>query len=244
MLNISPFTYGMVVLQVYDSGNVFAPAILDIEEDALLGYFTTAIRNVASVSLAISYPTIVSVTHSLVNSYKNLLAISVETNYDFEGSEKVNTPFIPVVSVDDSYCVLSDLREWRRKSHSNFLLRNFYIFHCGLVGWLICRLKRTLLIHLRLQLPHLRHRMRLRLSKPLPRLSRKKKRAMMIWAWISLVKYVLYSCPLESLELFRLHRRWRYRQIHSCPRIPLFLCEPLISGFRRSTIYCHPTKAR
>jgi len=89
MLNISPFTYGMVVLQVYDSGNVFAPAILDIEEDALLGYFTTAIRNVASVSLAISYPTIVSVTHSLVNSYKNLLAISVETNYDFEGSEKI-----------------------------------------------------------------------------------------------------------------------------------------------------------
>jgi len=89
MLNISPFTYGMVVLQVYDSGNVFAPAILDIEENALLGFFTAAIRNVASVSLATGYPTIVSVSHSLVNSYKNLLAISVETEYDFEGSEKI-----------------------------------------------------------------------------------------------------------------------------------------------------------
>lgn len=89
MLNISPFTYGMVVQQVYDSGNVFAPSILDIEESALLSYFTTAITNVTCVSLAAGYPTIVSVRHSLVNSYKNLLAISVETDYDFEGSEKV-----------------------------------------------------------------------------------------------------------------------------------------------------------
>jgi large subunit ribosomal protein LP0 len=92
MLNISPFTYGMVVQQVYDGGNVFAPSILDIEEDSLLAYFTAAIRNVASVSLAMDYPTLVSVTHSLVNSYKNLLAISVETEYDFEGSEKVIVP--------------------------------------------------------------------------------------------------------------------------------------------------------
>jgi len=89
MLNISPFTYGMVVQQVFDSGNVFAPSVLDIEESSLLGYFTAAIQNVASVSLATGYPTIVSVSHSLVNSYKNLLAISVETEYDFEGSEKI-----------------------------------------------------------------------------------------------------------------------------------------------------------
>jgi large subunit ribosomal protein LP0 len=93
MLNISPFTYGMVVQQVYDSGNVFAPSILDIEEKELLSYFTAAIRNVTSVSLAAGYPTIVSVSHSLVNSYKNLLAVSVETDYDFEGSEKVS-PFL------------------------------------------------------------------------------------------------------------------------------------------------------
>jgi hypothetical protein len=39
-------------------------------EDDVLGSFLVAIRNVASVSLAIEYPTIVSVNHSLVNSYK------------------------------------------------------------------------------------------------------------------------------------------------------------------------------
>jgi large subunit ribosomal protein LP0 len=106
MLNISPFTYGMVVQQVYDSGNVFAPSILDVEEKELLSYFTAAIRNVTSVSLAAGYPTIVSVSHSLVNSYKNLLAVSVETDYDFEGSEKVSLSRT-TLSKDDSYCVLS-----------------------------------------------------------------------------------------------------------------------------------------
>ena len=121
MLNISPFTYGMVVQQVYDSGNVFQPSILDIEESSLLAYFTTAITNVACVSLAVHYPTIVSVSHSLVNSYKNLLAISVETDYDFEGSEKVNSsPLNPhpfCFSLDEYYCVLSYLREcWKKKS--------------------------------------------------------------------------------------------------------------------------------
>lgn len=119
MLNISPFTYGMVVQQVYDGGNVFQPSILDIEESSLLAYFTTAITNVACVSLAANYPTIVSISHSLVNSYKNLLAISVETDYDFEGSEKVlaRSRFCPPVSPDDYYCVLSYLREcWIKKS--------------------------------------------------------------------------------------------------------------------------------
>ena len=92
MLNISPFTYGMVVQQVYDSGNVFHPSMLDIEESTLLSYFAAAVQNVASVSLAVGYPTIVSISHSLVNGYKNLLAISVETDYDFEGSAKVIFP--------------------------------------------------------------------------------------------------------------------------------------------------------
>jgi large subunit ribosomal protein LP0 len=95
MLNISPFTYGMVIQQVYDSGNVFAPNILDIEEDTLLATFAIAIRNITCVSLAANYPTIVSVVHSLISSYKNLLAVSLETEYDFEGSEKVPPPPSP-----------------------------------------------------------------------------------------------------------------------------------------------------
>ncbi|KAG8213249.1 60S acidic ribosomal protein P0 [Butyriboletus roseoflavus] len=88
MLNISPFTYGMTVVQIFDSGNVFAPSVLDIDEKELIDRFLSGIKSIACISLALQYPTIVSVVHSLVNSYKNLIAVSLATEYTFEGSEK------------------------------------------------------------------------------------------------------------------------------------------------------------
>jgi large subunit ribosomal protein LP0 len=88
MLNISPFTYGMTVVQIFDSGNVFSPDVLDIGDEELLGRFMSGIKAVAALSLAINFPTLASVTHSLVNSYKNLIAVSLATEYTFEGSEK------------------------------------------------------------------------------------------------------------------------------------------------------------
>jgi large subunit ribosomal protein LP0 len=89
MLNISPFTYGMTVIQIFDQGNLFAPAVLDIDEQELVDRFLSGIKTIAAISLALNYPTIVSVSHTLVNAYKNLLAISIATDYTFEAAEKV-----------------------------------------------------------------------------------------------------------------------------------------------------------
>jgi len=89
MLNISPFTYGMTVVQIYDQGNVFSPEVLDIDEQVLIDRFLSGIKTIAAISLALNYPTIVSVTHSLVNAYKNILAIALTTEYSFEGAEKI-----------------------------------------------------------------------------------------------------------------------------------------------------------
>lgn len=89
MLNISPFTYGMTVVQIFDRGNVFPPSVLDVGEDELIERFLTGIKTIASLSLALNYPTIASVTHSLVNAYKNLIAISLETDYVIEGATKL-----------------------------------------------------------------------------------------------------------------------------------------------------------
>ncbi|KAK4056004.1 ribosomal protein P0 (A0) (L10E) [Microbotryomycetes sp. JL221] len=88
MLNISPFTYGMKIIQIFDNGNLFEESVLDIEESALIGQFMSGIKTIAAISLALNYPTIASVAHSLVNSYKNLLAVSLATDYTFEGAEK------------------------------------------------------------------------------------------------------------------------------------------------------------
>jgi hypothetical protein len=79
----------MQVQQIFDSGNVFSPDVLDIDEKVLIDRFLSGIKTIASISLALKYPTIVSVGHVLVNAYKNLLAFSLATEYTFDGSEKV-----------------------------------------------------------------------------------------------------------------------------------------------------------
>jgi len=87
MLKVSPFTYGLVVQKVYDSGSVFDPEILDITDDDLKAKFMAGVANVAALSLAISYPTVASVPHSVVNGMKNLLAVAAATEISFKEAE-------------------------------------------------------------------------------------------------------------------------------------------------------------
>merc|ERR1711936_82498 len=87
MLGIMPFSYGLVVKKVYDSGSIFDPTILDITDDDLKESIIAAIKNVAALSLAIGYPTLASVPHSIVNGMKNLLAIAAATEITFKEAE-------------------------------------------------------------------------------------------------------------------------------------------------------------
>ncbi|XP_072271585.1 large ribosomal subunit protein uL10 [Pyxicephalus adspersus] len=89
MLNISPFSFGLIIQQVYDNGSIYSPEVLDITEDALRTRFLEGVRNVASVCLQIGYPTIASVPHSIINGYKRVLALAVETDYSFPLADKV-----------------------------------------------------------------------------------------------------------------------------------------------------------
>jgi large subunit ribosomal protein LP0 len=88
MLKMMPFSYGLIIMNVYDSGSVFSPKILDISDDDLLKTFTEGVTNVAAVSLSIGYPTVASVPHSLVNGFKNLLAVAVATDITFKEAEQ------------------------------------------------------------------------------------------------------------------------------------------------------------
>lgn len=89
MLNISPFTYGMGIAQVYDQGQVFAPSVLDIDEKQLLDTFMSAVNTIATISLAANYPTLPSVMHSIVNSYKNVISVALGTEYSFPAIEEL-----------------------------------------------------------------------------------------------------------------------------------------------------------
>lgn len=87
MLHISPFTYGLQIELVYDNGTMFEIGILDITDDDIRNRFLEGVANISSVSLAINYPTMVSVPHTVINVFKNLLAIAVVTDIDFKEAE-------------------------------------------------------------------------------------------------------------------------------------------------------------
>ncbi|EDO14940.1 hypothetical protein Kpol_385p9 [Vanderwaltozyma polyspora DSM 70294] len=89
LLNISPFTYGLTVVQVYDNGQVFPSNILDITDDELVSHFVSAVSVIASISLAIGYPTLPSVGHVLINNYKDLLAVAIASKYIFPEIEEL-----------------------------------------------------------------------------------------------------------------------------------------------------------
>lgn len=89
MLNISPFSYGLQIEQVYDSGSIFSPEILDIKPEDLRAKFQAGVANLAAVSLQIGYPTLASVPHSIANGFRNLLAIAAVTEVEFKEAETV-----------------------------------------------------------------------------------------------------------------------------------------------------------
>eukprot|EP00045_Choanoeca_perplexa_P003679 m.32663 g.32663 ORF g.32663 m.32663 type:complete len:311 (+) comp12168_c0_seq1:87-1019(+) len=88
MLGISPFAYGIELLQVYEGGACFGAEVLDITEADLIGKFYKGLSNVAATSLAINLPNAASVPHMVVNAYKNVLAIAVATEITFPLAEK------------------------------------------------------------------------------------------------------------------------------------------------------------
>lgn len=89
MLNISPFTYGMSISQVYDGGQTFNPSVLDIKEDQLFAALNSAIQTITTISLAVNYPTLPSVLHTLINGYKNVVSVALETDYSWSGIDEL-----------------------------------------------------------------------------------------------------------------------------------------------------------
>jgi len=88
-LGLKPFSYGLVLIKVYESGSLYSPEVLDITDEDLEKGFAVGLRNVAALSLAAGYPTLASVPHSVINGYKNVLAVSLATDYTFPLAQKV-----------------------------------------------------------------------------------------------------------------------------------------------------------
>ena len=106
MLKISPFSYGLDILTIYDSGAVFDPSILDITEEDIRARFMSGIANIAAVSLAIGYPTVASVPHSIANGFRNIMAVAAATDIEFAQVATMKVSF-PVLALSQSWWLFS-----------------------------------------------------------------------------------------------------------------------------------------
>jgi len=88
-LNIMPFSYKAQVTTIFDAGFVYPSSFLSLGANDVLGTLSKGLQRVAAISLQIGFPSLASVPHLLARAYRNLISVSLETNYDFEASTKV-----------------------------------------------------------------------------------------------------------------------------------------------------------
>jgi len=82
-LGIRPFTYGLEILEVFDNGNLFSPAILDISDNDIICAFTHGARNLAAVSFAIGIANAATVPHSIRAAVRAMLSVVVNDGITF-----------------------------------------------------------------------------------------------------------------------------------------------------------------
>jgi len=88
-LNIKPFTYGLIPFMVYDDGFVYPPNILDVTDEEIESKFLAGVQKFAALSLWTGIPSVPAVPHYFANAYRNLLAVSIATDYTFERAREV-----------------------------------------------------------------------------------------------------------------------------------------------------------
>jgi large subunit ribosomal protein LP0 len=87
-LNIRPFSYGLSIKSVYDSGSVFGPEVLEITDEVLTAKFSSALRTMAAISLQIGIPTQASIPHSIAGAFQAVVAVAVSLpTYSFKQAD-------------------------------------------------------------------------------------------------------------------------------------------------------------
>jgi len=106
MLDLKPFTYGLKLTNVFDDGFVYSAKLLNTTHADLFKAFAAGVANVAALSLGIGYPSLAALPHSVMNAYKNLVAICLGTDYLFDRAkalkDRVENPDAFVVAVADT----------------------------------------------------------------------------------------------------------------------------------------------
>ena len=79
----------MKVTKILQDGNIFDAAVLDLNPEVIKGRFVNAILNQSKLALAIGVPTKSSSVHSLLNGFKNLVAVAASSGFEFDQAAKL-----------------------------------------------------------------------------------------------------------------------------------------------------------
>ena len=82
-LKINPFSYSLVTKYIYDNGDVFDAAVLDITDATIHRKMSRALAYVAALSREIGIPCEASAPHAISNAFKNISAVCAVTDIDF-----------------------------------------------------------------------------------------------------------------------------------------------------------------
>lgn len=83
-LNISPFYYQVDVMSVYDRGVLFTRDDLKMTDDMVEAMIVEGLSNMSAMSLGAGIPTAATIGPMVLDAFKNLLAVSVATEYEFD----------------------------------------------------------------------------------------------------------------------------------------------------------------
>lgn len=79
----------MHVKKVLQNGSVFDAAVLDISSADILAKFKKAINVQADLGLGLGVPNKASAPHTLLNGFKNLVAVSAASGFEFPQAKAI-----------------------------------------------------------------------------------------------------------------------------------------------------------
>lgn len=88
-LNKKPFEYGIEVNTVYEDGDVYDAAVLDLSEDELVARFGNAIGKIAAISFSLGEINQFTVPHSFGRAFQMIVAIALSADINFAELEAV-----------------------------------------------------------------------------------------------------------------------------------------------------------
>ncbi|EAN33538.2 60S acidic ribosomal protein P0 [Theileria parva strain Muguga] len=82
-LNIKPFSYGLKVEKIYDSGAISDASVLDVTDEDILSVVKLGVSYANAMARELGYPTSLSVDHALLEGFKNCISLVLDSEFTF-----------------------------------------------------------------------------------------------------------------------------------------------------------------